>query len=70
MITFRPMLLETVVVLRDGVVIGTIRRYKAHRACQVRVPGILTAAANPGQSTFPTMAAAKAALLAADSKEN
>lgn len=65
-ITFRPLKLETVVVMRGDKPIGTIKRYRAHRACIVSVPGILSAAANPGQASFPNIGAAKAAIIAKD----
>ena len=65
-LTFKPIKLETVVVLRDGKPVGTIRRYRNFNACQVRVPGVLTPASSPGQTTFRYMAEAKAALLKAD----
>lgn len=65
MISFKPIKLETVVVLRDDKVIGTIRRYRSHKACIVRVPGLLTAsmAIGKGKAVFPTIGAAKKALL-------
>lgn len=64
-ITFTPMKLETIVVLRDGRVIGTIKRYRGHKAVIVSVPGVLSAsmAAGQGKSVFRTVAEAKAALL-------
>ena len=65
-LTFRPMLLETVVVMRGVKVAGTIKRYRAHKGCIVSVPGILTPSANPGNCFFPTVAAAKARLLELD----
>ena len=65
-LTFRPMLLETVVVMRGVKVAGTIKRYRAHKGCIVRVPGVLTPSANPGDCFFPTVAAAKARLLELD----
>lgn len=71
-LTFRPIKLETVVVMRGAKVAGTIKRYRAHKACIVRVPGVLTAsmAIGQGKATFPTIAEAKAALLAADNGAN
>jgi len=63
-LTFRPTKLETVVVMRGNDVVGTIRRY--HGKWQTRVPGVLTPASNPGQTVYDNLAAAKAALLAAD----
>jgi hypothetical protein len=67
-LTFRPIKLETVVVMRGDKVAGTIRRYRAHKACIVSVPGVLTArmAIGQGKATFPTIAAAKARLLELD----
>lgn len=65
-LTFRPMLLETVVVMRGVKVAGTIKRYRAHKGCIVRVPGVLTPSANPGDCFFPTVAAAKARLIELD----
>lgn len=34
-LTFRPIKLETVVVMRGDKPVGTIRRYRAHKACIV-----------------------------------
>ena len=51
-LTFCPMLLETVVVMRGVKVAGTIKRYRAHKGCIVRVPGVLTPSANPGDCFF------------------
>jgi ribosome-interacting GTPase 1 len=67
-ITFRPILNECVVVMHGNKVVGTIRRYRAHKACIVSVPGLLTAsmAIGQGKSVFPTIAAAKKAILALD----
>ena len=65
-LTFLPIKLETVVVMRGDKVAGTIRRYRAHRRCIVSVPGVLSAAANPGRANFATIAEAKKALLALD----
>lgn len=67
-LTFRPLKLETVVVMRGDKVAGTIRRYRAHKACIVSVPGLLTAsmAVGKGKSTFRTIADAKRAILALD----
>jgi hypothetical protein len=64
--TFRPIKNECVVVMRGDKVAGTIRRYRAHRACIVRVEGVLTAsmALGEGKATFPTITEAKRALLA------
>lgn len=69
-LTFRPMVLETVVVMRGTRPVGTIRRYRAHRSCIVNVPGILTAsmAMGKGQATFPTVAEAKRRLLELDAE--
>lgn len=65
MLTFRPIKNECVVVMRGDKVAGTIRRYRAHKACIVSVPGLLTASMHPmqGKAVFPTIAAAKKALL-------
>ena len=65
-LTFRPRRLVTVTVMRGEKPVGTIRRYRAHRFCLVRVEGVLTAAANPGRAAYPTIKDAKAALLHAD----
>lgn len=67
-LTFRPIKNECVVVMRGDKVAGTIRRYRAHRACIVRVEGLLTPsmAIGQGKSTFTTIAAAKARLLELD----
>lgn len=67
-LTFRPIKLETVVVMRGNKVAGTIRRYRAHRACIVSVPGVLTAsmAIGQGKAVFPTIGEAKARLLELD----
>ena len=65
-LTFKPIKLETVVVMRGVKVAGTIKRYRAHKGCIVRVPGVLTPSANPGDCFFPTVAAAKARLLELD----
>lgn len=64
------MKLETVVVMRGDKPIGTIRRYRAHRACIVSVPGVLTAsmAIGKGKATFPNVPAAKAAILKLDAE--
>ena len=69
-LTFRPIKLETVVVMRGDKVAGTIRRYRAHGACIVSVPGVLTAsmAIGKGYASFPTIAAAKARLLELDAQ--
>ena len=63
MLSFKPIKLETVVVMRGDKVVGTIKRYRAHKACIVSVPGLLSAAANPGHASFPTIGAAKKRLL-------
>lgn len=67
-ITFHPIKLETVVVMRGPKVIGTIRRYRAHKACIVSVPGLLTAsmAIGEGKAVFPTIAEAKKKILELD----
>ena len=64
-LTFRPIKLETVVVMRGGKVAGTIKRYRAHKGCIVSVLGLITAAGT-GSAFFRTIPEAKAALLAAD----
>lgn len=61
-LTFRPIKLETVVVMRGDKPIGTIKRYRAHKTCIVNVPGLLTAASNPGKASLKTIAEAKARL--------
>jgi hypothetical protein len=53
---------ECVVVLRDGKVIGTIRRYPAHHRCIVSVPGLLSASTHPSQANFRTINEAKGVL--------
>lgn len=67
-ITFKPMKLDCVVVMRGEKVIGTIRKYRAHKACIVSVPGILTAsmAIGKGNAVFPTIPAAKKRILELD----
>lgn len=69
-ITFRPIKNECVVVMRGEKVAGTIRRYRAHKACIVRVEGLLTPsmAIGQGKATFPTIGAAKKAILKLDSE--
>jgi len=52
--------------MRGDKPVGTIKRYRAHRACIVSVPGILTAASQPGRASFRTIGEAKARLLALD----
>jgi hypothetical protein len=64
-LTFRPIKLETVVVMRGEKVAGTIKRYRAHKGCIVSVPGVISAAGTGG-SFFRTIDDAKAAVLAAD----
>jgi hypothetical protein len=68
-LTFRPILLETVVVMRGDKVAGTIKRYRARKGCIVRVPGVLTPSANPGECFFLTIAAAKARLIELDTPQ-
>lgn len=63
MITFKPIKLETVVVLRDDKVIGTIKRYRSFKACLVSIEGLLSPAANPGCCKFRTIPEAKRAVL-------
>ena len=65
-LTFRPMRHEVVVVMRGDKVAGTLRHYGAHKQWIVRVPGVLSPAANPGKCSHPNLASAKAAVLAAD----
>lgn len=69
-LTFKPIKLETVVVMRGEKPVGTIRRYRAHKACIVNVPGLLTAsmATGKGKSVFPTIDEAKKAILALDTE--
>lgn len=64
MLTYRPIKNECVVVMRGDKVAGTIRRYRAYKACIVCVPGVLTAsmAIGQGKAVFPTIPAAKAAI--------
>jgi len=54
---------EVVVIMRGEKVAGTIRRYRAHHTWIICVPGILSAAANPGRVTFTNLADAKRAVL-------
>lgn len=61
-LTYRPIKLETVVVLRGDRVVGTIKRYRAYRRCIVSVPGLLSSATHPGQANFATVGEAKARL--------
>lgn len=67
-LTFRPIKNECVVVMRGDKVAGTIRRYRAHKACIVSVPGVLTAsvAIGQGKAAFATIGAAKARLIELD----
>lgn len=69
-LTFRPIKLETVVVMRGNKPVGTIKRYRAHGICIVNVPGLLTAAQAPGKhrASFPTIGDAKRALLELDAR--
>ena len=60
-LTFRPIRHEVVVVMCGNKVAGTLRRYRAHKTWIVRVPGVLSAAANPGKCAFPDLARAKEA---------
>lgn len=62
MLTYRPKINECVVVLRDDKVVGTIRRYPAHKRCIVSVPGLLTASSHPSQANFRTINEAKGVL--------
>lgn len=68
-IRFLPMKIETVVVLRGTKVIGTIKRYRTHKACLVSIPGLLSAAANPGQASFKTVPEAKKRILELDKEQ-
>lgn len=70
-ITFKPMKLDCVVVMRGEKVIGTIRKYRAHGACIVSVPGILTASMNigSGKATFRTIPEAKKRILELDRQQ-
>ena len=67
-LTYRPIKLETVVVMRGEKPVGTIKRYRAHKCVQVSVPGLLSAATAPfkGASVFRTVPEAKKALNALD----
>ena len=58
-ITFKPIKLETVVVMKGKKVIGTIRRYRQYKGCIVNIPGVLTSAENPGEAFFKTIPEAK-----------
>jgi hypothetical protein len=58
-LTFTPIKLETVVVLRGDKVIGTIKRYRSFKAVLVHVEGLLTAASNRGYAKFDTILEAK-----------
>lgn len=71
MLTFRPIKNECVVVMRGEKVAGTIRRYRAHKACIVRVEGLLTPAMAIGQgkATFPTIGEAKRRLIELEAKK-
>lgn len=61
MLSYRPIKLETVVVMRGDKVVGTIKRYRAHNCCIVNVPCLLTAsmAIGKGNSVFRTIGDAK-----------
>jgi hypothetical protein len=61
-LTYTPKRNECVVVLRDGKVIGTIRRYPVWNRCIVSVPGLLTASSHPSQANFRTINEAKGVL--------
>lgn len=63
MLTFRPIKNEVVVVMDGDKVAGTIRRYRAHGGCIVHVPGVIDTSAAPGSRFFPTIPAAKKAIL-------
>jgi hypothetical protein len=69
-LTFKPIKMETVVVMRGDKVAGTIKRYRAHKAVIVSVPGLMAADTHnqpfKGQRTFKTVAEAKAKLLELD----
>lgn len=65
-LSFRPMKNQCVVVMRGDKVAGTVRRYGAHKRWVANVPGVLSAAANPGVASLGYLAEAKAALLSAD----
>lgn len=65
-LTFRPLKLETVVVMRGNKVVGRINRYLAHRCCVAAVPGILHPSSHPGQCSFPTIAEAKKRIMELD----
>ena len=64
-LTFKPIKLETVVVMRGEKPVGTIKRYRAHKGCIVNVPGLMTAAST-GKVFFRTIDEAKTAILSAD----
>lgn len=63
-LSFKPIKLETVVVMRGEKVAGRINRYRSHGGCVVSVPGVIHPTETPGQCWFPNVPAAKAALLA------
>ena len=67
-LTFRPIKLEKIVVMRGDKVAGTIKRYRAHGGCIVRVPGVMAPTSHPGRCFFPTVAKAKAVLLGLDAE--
>jgi hypothetical protein len=60
---FTPIKNETVVVLKDGRVVGTIKRYRAHGGCIVSVPGVMSPSSTPGRAFYKTLKEAKRALL-------
>lgn len=64
MLTYTAKKNDCVVVLRDGKVVGTIRRYAAWKSCIVRVEGLLTAsmAVGQGKACFRTINEAKGVL--------
>ncbi len=51
-------------VLLDGKPFGRINVYRAHHACMVSVPGLRPTGRFTGAAIFPTVRAAKAAILA------
>lgn len=64
-LTFRPIKLETVVVMRGEKVAGTIKRYRQWKGCIVHIAGLMDASAPQGSRFFRTIPDAKKAVLAA-----
>lgn len=68
-LTFRPIKLETVVVMRGDKPVGTIKRYRQWKGCIVHVSGLMDASAPRGSRFFRTIPEAKKALLQADKEQ-